>query len=153
MYDESRQSFNDWRIQQRQYPISVVICDIACICSMAYLCEKTSNGAQNVGDGRRLAVPSTLPAKMLIVCHKNESFRPCRNIASMVAHNDCVWSHRSNCSTVDSARKERGERWAWSKNQNLKQATQVKLTSNGIRTHAILQLILNLFRIIRKCFD
>lgn len=90
MYDESRQSFNDCRIQQRQYPISVVICDIECICSMAYLCEKISNGAQNVGDGRRLAVRSTLPDSMLIVCHRNESLSPCRNIASIVAHNDCV---------------------------------------------------------------
>lgn len=67
---------------------------------MADLCENIKSGAQNVGDGLRFASFAPLPTKMFTVCQRNESFKPCKKIASIVAHNDCVLSDKYSCSAI-----------------------------------------------------
>lgn len=123
---------------------------------MADLCEKMSNGAQNVGDGRRFA-SFPVPTRIFTVCHRNESFNPCKKIASIVAHNDCVWSDRYSCSICLGGKLNETKNGIFWKNTWKMNEKWIKVYDLGHTTHFItgtfFQLILNLFGIVRQRID
>ena len=67
-------------------------------CSITSLCIKTITGDQKLGSGRL----STSPDMIFNVCHRNESLRPCRKIASKVVVKELVLSHNSKQSAEQS---------------------------------------------------
>lgn len=60
-------------------------------CSITSLCINTIMGDQKLGSG----LLSTSPAIIFKVCHKKESLRPCKNMASKVVDKELVLSHNS----------------------------------------------------------
>ena len=78
-------------------PTSVVIWVKDCMSSMTCLCRNRMIIFQKFGLG---LVSVSLSRRIEIVNWRNESFNPCKKIASKVEHNELVGSQRSNGSVM-----------------------------------------------------